>query len=65
VKKKPVKFSYGRPVRCSHGPQEWPWWRVVSLSLVRLEVHPPSLGFRLWAYTRWGSPCFDVYVDRR
>ena len=58
-------LSYTSPLRCYHGPQVWPWWRLFSLSWVRLEVHCPSTGYRLWVYSRWGSPSFDFYVDRR
>ena len=35
----------------AHGPQVWPWWRLVSFGLVRLEVAKPSMGWRLWVYT--------------
>jgi hypothetical protein len=48
-----------------HGPQSWPWWRLVSPSIIKLDVHSPSFGWRLWLYTRWGAWCGDVYVDRR
>lgn len=54
-----------RPNNCTHGPQQWPWWRLFSLNVVRLGVHPPSSGRRLWIYTRWWARCFDAYVDRR
>ncbi len=42
----------GVPVQ--YGPQTWPWWRLLSLSFLRLEVYRPTTGYRLWAYTRWG-----------
>lgn len=60
-----VLFYYGRPLQCAHGPQVWPWWRLVTPSFISLHVHPPSSGYRLWLYTRWGSPCFDIYFNRR
>lgn len=53
-------------MRPSHGPQHWPWWRLASFSLVRLgSVARPSIGRRLWVYTRWGAVYVGVYIDRR
>ena len=55
-----------RWLRPAHGPQTWPWWRLVSPSLHRLpHVCSPSTGYRLWVYTRWGSIFFDIFFDRR
>lgn len=48
-----------------HGPQIWPWWRLVSFGPHRLGVCSPSTGYRLWIYTRWGACHFDVFFDRR
>ncbi|MCC4618468.1 hypothetical protein LL972_21195 [Xanthomonas campestris pv. asclepiadis] len=53
----------GVPVQ--HGPQTWPWWRLLGLSLLRLDMHRPSTGYRLWFYTRWGALYGDVVFDRR
>ena len=50
---------------CSHGPQTWPWWRLVVPSVNSIGVQKPSTGWRLWLYTRWGALSFDVYFDRR
>lgn len=51
----------GRGVQ--HGPQVWPWWRLVSFSLVRmnpdLPLMPPNR--RLWIYTRWGALHSDMF----
>lgn len=52
-------------LRVKHGPQTWPWWRLASFSVVRLEVYPPTTGYRLWVYTRWGALHGDVVFDRR
>ena len=65
-----IKFSksfahFRSDLHPTHGPQVWPWWRLVSFSVVRLEIHLPSTGYRLWVYTRWGACFFDVYFDRR
>jgi len=50
----------------THGPQVWPWWRLVSFGFVRLElVAKPSIGWRLWVYTRWGAGFGDLVLDRR
>jgi hypothetical protein len=63
----PVLFVYSR-VRWSstdHGPQTWPWWRLISWTLCDLEGHEPSTRRRLWFYTRWGCWFFDLFIDRR
>ena len=52
-------WTIGHPI---HGPQTWPWWRLVHLFVVRLPA--PRLrraGWRLWVYTRWGAVFFDFY----
>ena len=59
-----VYFMRHDPLHYPHGPQTWPWWRLVSPSLVTIDVPLPSWGLRLYVYTRWGSPCFDIFVDR-
>lgn len=52
-----------RPV---HGPQVWPWWRLLSWRTCRLVgVQEPSKGYRLWLYTRFGAVHVDLYLDRR
>ena len=52
-------------MKVSHGPQKWPWWRLLSLSLVRIECGKPSTGWRVWFYTRDGAGHAGVYFDRR
>jgi len=55
-----------RPNICSHGPQTWPWWRWCGFMIVRLAVHPPSTGWRLWIYLRRRVAYnLDLYIDRR
>lgn len=49
--------------------EQWkrePWYgRLVIFSTVKISVQPPSTGYRLVAYTRWGWCDFDVYFNRR
>ena len=49
-----------------HGPQEWPWWRVFTLSYVLLALQPDSTmyGGRVWLYSRWGAINWDYYVPK-
>lgn len=65
------RLMVGRPFamgRVEHGPQDWPWWRLASLSL-----HPTNPGrqnprvpcWHLWLYTRWGALVLWFGVDRR
>lgn len=49
----------------SHGPQVWPWWLLFSWRFSHIDVHPPSTGYRLWVYTRWGAVFVGVVFDRR
>lgn len=49
----------------THGPQSWPWWRLVAFRFCRLEVYAPTTGYILWVYTRWGPVTFEVVFDRR
>src|ERR1043166_3330180 len=48
-----------------HGPQTWPWWRLVSFSWVKASVAAPSTGYHWWIYTRWGALMAGFYFDRR
>lgn len=48
-----------------HGPQTWPWWRLIAFGAANLHPALPSTGYRLWIYTRWGACHFDVFLDRR
>jgi hypothetical protein len=54
-----------RGLRPAHGPQTWPWWQLVAFAFVRLDVHLPSTGYRLWVYTRFGAVYGDIVFDRR
>lgn len=49
----------------SHGPQSWRWWHLFSIRAVRVSVHPPSSGFNIWFYSRWGALILGLYFDRR
>lgn len=50
-----------------HGPQTWPWWRLLSVSVVKCmsgdRVIP--LSWNAWFYTRWGSLCWHLHIDTR
>lgn len=52
-------------LRPSHGPQTWPWWRLLSIKVVRLDICLPSTGYRAWIYTKRGAVYFDLFIDRR
>ncbi len=50
-----------------HGPQVWPWWRLIVVHLAKSDyTQPPRedsdyLGGRnLWFYTRWGAWCWEI-----
>jgi hypothetical protein len=59
-------FAHLRPdLRPKHGPQVWPWWRLMAFAWVDLNVTRPSVGRRLWVYTRLGGFYFDAVIDRR
>lgn len=47
----------------THGPQTWPWWRLLSWSTSRPWLPEGSRDYRLWLYTRWGSVMLDLIVD--
>ena len=48
-----------------HGPQTWPWWRLFGWLFVKLRIHPPSTGYRLWVYLPARAFSFDLFIDRR
>ncbi len=52
-------------LRPLHGPQTWPWWKLVSMSICEISWSPLSSGRRLWIYTRWGAVHVDVILDKR
>jgi hypothetical protein len=59
-------FVSGHVYHPSHGPQVWPWWKLISWKFVRKAVQPPSTGYGLWVYTRWGAVTpIEIYFDRR
>jgi hypothetical protein len=65
VKSWAVVSFHATPNKTQHGPQSWTWWRLFSLGLIRLDIHKPNTGYRLWIYTRWGVRHVDIFVDRR
>ena len=47
----------------SHGPLMWPWWKLLTISIVRC-THDPyrflwitPITYNIWIYTRWGAMC--------
>jgi hypothetical protein len=62
----PIVFNFWHGWKTTgHGPQSWPWWRLISFKRFALEVHPPSTTTRLWYYTRWVCGHVDLSIDRR
>lgn len=60
----PNKYNF--LMKTFHGPQRWPFWKIVSISIVRCSgVIPPSIGYNLWIYTRWGALLISMFLDRR
>lgn len=55
------------PVGVKHGPQSWPWWRLVSFKFhcIGCIQHAPLRTYRIWIYSRWAAYCVDLFVDRR
>ena len=47
-----------------HGPQTWPWWRLMAIKLYKLKIRKPSSAWRLWIYTRWGASFGDLFLIR-
>lgn len=45
----------------THGPQNWPWWKVASVSIVRCSHNPQRffwitpIAYNIWIYSRWGA----------
>ncbi|WP_431014577.1 hypothetical protein [Bradyrhizobium pachyrhizi] len=62
-----VVYSRVRWISTGHGPQTWPWWRLISWKLYQLDFgrNSASSGSRVWFYTRWGCWHVDFIVDRR
>lgn len=65
-----IKFDYStahfaKELHPHHGPQIWSWWRLFSISIIRLQIAKPHTGYRMWLYTRWGAAYFDVRFIRR
>ncbi len=45
-----------------HGPQVWPWWKMMAAEMVSLtNVVPPTVAKRVWFYSRWGAIYVDIY----
>ncbi len=50
--------------RPTHGPQSWPWWRLLVVNVVRCRdaLQTPLPSWNVWAYTRWGAWCWYVAI---
>jgi hypothetical protein len=51
----------------THGPQTWPWWRLVTIRVVRMDGRcadpgKRKVGIRIWFYTRWVDEHIDILV---
>jgi len=48
-----------------HGPQSWPWWRVLSFQLCKIDaVSKPHSAYRLWFYTKFGAGYVEAFFIR-
>lgn len=54
----------------SHGPQKWPWWKLLTVHVVRCSHDPaqlfwiPPISYNAWVYTRWGARCITYHFRR-
>lgn len=54
----------------THGPQRWPWWRLLVIHIVRCSHDPywyfwmTPISYNIWLYTRWGALCYH-HTKRR
>lgn len=52
----------------THGPQVWPWWKLLVVSVVRGSHDPywyfwiTPIAYNVWFYTRWGAWCWSYRV---
>lgn len=54
---------------CAHGPQVWPWWKLIVVRAVEASHATPDQwtvkwGWNIWFYTRWGSNAIGLYLRR-
>jgi hypothetical protein len=54
----------------THGPQTWPWWRLISIRIIRMrgqcaDPGKRKVGLRFWFYTRWVDQHIDILVPAR
>lgn len=65
------RFPEGKPKRGhfvwnpSHGPQSWPWWRLLSVTVVPMngqccDPGKKRVGYRVWCYSRWVDSHLDL-----
>jgi hypothetical protein len=62
-----IGFKLDRHIyRPSHGPQAWPWWRLVTVKVCCCSHDPyrffwiTPISWNIWIYTRWGALCANV-----
>lgn len=65
IKSEHSTAHFAEDMKPSHGPQNWPWWRLFSIRVVRIDMCWPSTGRRMWFYTRWGAGYVGIIFDRR
>lgn len=56
------------PMKPTHGPQTWPWWRVVSFKFINMTKANPGMNAwarRVWVYTRYGAIYIDFYINKK
>ena len=60
------------PNTCKHGPQTWPWWRLISFGkpfdMIAANQQTPGFGgalhwyYCMWIYTRWwAQPVYATF----
>lgn len=54
----------------SHGPQSWPWWKLLTVKVCRCSHDPywffwiTPISYNVWIYSRWGALCWNVNERR-
>lgn len=51
-----------------HGPQEWPWWKLLWIAVVRTNPgrqNPLVPCWQVWIYTRWAALVWWCGYDKR
>ena len=59
------KVFPARRMHPAHGPQSWPWWRLLSVTAVKCWPSGVRFNYNVWFYTRWGAWPVQVVWDTR